>query len=145
MSKTKKELACEQCELPTTCCFDLNHTHIVCEGHPTSESIEGVTENTSDGYHTFKELYEHRIVLWIKLCDRLAGQKYIWASVKHSDGTTFGDWFVLGMNDEKGKQITYHLPARYWNEVCEFANILEKAPDFDGHTSADVLKRIPNI
>jgi len=32
------------------------------------------------------------------------------------------------MNDEKGKQITYHLSAKYRNEVCEFANILEKAP-----------------
>ena len=85
------------------------------------------------------------VVLWIKLCERLSGQKYIWASVKHSDGSTFGDWFVLGMNDEKGKQITYHLPARYWNEVCEFANILEKAPEFDGHTSDDVLERIKKI
>lgn len=49
---------------------------------------------------------------------------------------------VVGMNDEKGKQITYHLPAKYWNEVCEFANILEKAPEFDGHTSDDVYERL---
>ena len=98
-----------------------------------------------DGYHTFDELYEHRQILWIKLCDRLSGQKYIWASTKYSDGTTFGDWFVLGMNDEKGKQITYHLSAKYWNEVCNFANILEKAPEFDGHTSDEVYERISQL
>lgn len=99
----------------------------------------------SDGYHTFTELYEHRIGLWIALCNaiqREAAYGYVWASVKHSDGSTFADWFVLGMGKEKGKQITYHVPARYWHEVCEFAEILEQAPEFDGHTSQDVLERI---
>ena len=98
-----------------------------------------------DGYHTFDELYEHRVILWIKLCEKLSGLKYTWASTKHSDGSTFGDWFILGMNDEKGKQITYHLPAKYWDEIREFANILEKAPEFDKHTSDDVLERIKKL
>lgn len=96
----------------------------------------------SDGYHTFDELYDHRIMLWIKLCEAISEHKYVWASVKHSDGSTFGDWFVLGVNDKKGEQITYHIPARYWNDVCEFANILKKAPDFDGHSSRDVIDRL---
>lgn len=32
------------------------------------EVREEVTGKTSDGYHTFDELYEHRITLWIALC-----------------------------------------------------------------------------
>ena len=71
------------------------------------EHIKGLVENTndiSDGYHTFGELYEHRFALWIKLCDRLSGQKYVWCSTKHFDGSSFGGWFILGMGDEKGKQ-----------------------------------------
>ena len=51
----------------------------------------------------------------------------------------------MGIGKEKGKQITYHLPARYWHEVCEFAEILEKAPEWDGHTSDDVLKRLASL
>jgi hypothetical protein len=114
---------------------------------------EKITENTSDGYHTFKELYEHRILLFIALCRILrndpqyqTGQKSeIWCSVLHSDGTKYDDWFILGIGKEKGEQITYHLPARFWNEVCEFAFVLDKAPEWDGHTSEDVLKRLSTI
>jgi len=100
----------------------------------------------SDGYHTFDELYEHRIVLFISLCRHL--KKYddflypVWCSVLHSDGSKFDDWFILGIRKEKGEQITYHLPVRYWSEVCEFAEVLEKAPEYDGHTPADVLERM---
>ncbi len=115
-----------------------------------------------DGYHTFDELYEHRIVLYIALCKRIHnlesfisdGRKFgmisypvtsIWCSTKHSDGSSFGDWFILGIRKEKGYQITYHLPARFWNEVCGFAEVLEKAPEWDGHTSDDVLERLKTL
>ena len=101
-----------------------------------------------DGYHTFEELYDHRITLFVALCRTLkndANHNGIWASVQHADCSTFGDWFVMGIGKEKGKQITYHLPARYWHEVCEFAEILEKAPEWDGHTSDDVLKRLASL
>ena len=103
-----------------------------------------------DGFHTFEELYEHRIRLFIALCNSIDTINYEcgredrkgWCSVKHSDGSTFGDWFILGIGKEKGKQITYHLPARYWSEVREFAEVLEKAPEWDGHTADDVLMRL---
>lgn len=103
-----------------------------------------------DGYHTFDELYEHRIRLFIRLCKELGNgssdpYERVWASVQHADGSTFGDWFVMGINKEKGKQITYHLPARFWHEICEFAEILEKVPEWDGHTSDDVLTRLASL
>lgn len=106
-----------------------------------------------DGYHTFGELYDHRITLYIALCKALycADVEYIpleiWRSKYHSDGEICfgtGTQFVLGIGKEKGNQITYHVPIERWDE-CEFAETLEKAPEFDGHTSDDVLERLKSL
>ena len=105
-----------------------------------------------DGYHTFGELYEHRIVLWIALCKILyndpqyqTGQKAdVWRSKLHSDGISFDGWFIMGIGRNKGEQITYHLPISKWEET-EFAETREKAPEFDGHTSDDVYERLLKI
>ena len=118
-----------------------------CLALPTS-----LGECTCDGYHTFEELYEHRFVLFIALCKAFwndpqyqVGQKAeIWRSKFHSDGTSFDGWFVLGIGAEKGKQITYHLPLSKWEET-NFAFTWDRAPEFDGHTSDDVLERIKNL
>jgi len=107
------------------------------------------TNKISDGYHTFGELYEHRIRLYMELCRSLVklrdvGQisyHKVWAFVENESD----EWFLLGINTEEGKQITYHLPARFWNEVCEFAKVLTAKPEFDGHTSADVLQRLQQL
>ena len=102
----------------------------------------------SDGYHTFGELYDHRIALWLALCRSdvyLSNQNGepsdVWRSKAHSDGVVWDGWFILGMGKAKGQQMTYHLPITDW-EKCEFAETLEKAPEWDGHTSADVLTRL---
>lgn len=110
------------------------------------------TNKISDGYHTFGELYEHRIILWIALCREImnnpayqSGQKAeVWRARKHSDGTGFDGWFILGIGKDKGEQITYHLPESKWND-CEFAFTYDMAPKFDGHTSSDVLKRLSHL
>jgi hypothetical protein len=105
----------------------------------------GEDMQVSDGYHTMDELYEHRIILFITLCFtlwNLTQTNYeVWRSELHNDGSKFGGWFILGINKEKGEQITYHLPLKYW-EKTDFAETLEKAPEFDGHTSGDVLERL---
>lgn len=103
----------------------------------------------SDGYHTFGELYDHRIMLFIALCEVvMAGGFYknpdVWRSKLHSDGSSFDGWFILGLNREKGKQITYHIPIALW-ENTDFAETLEKAPEYDGHTSSDVLGRLKKL
>lgn len=103
----------------------------------------------SDGYHTFDELYDHRITLWIAVCrlvrnDPQYQYRDVWRTQLHSDGSRFDGWFVLGMTNEKGQQLTYHLPESRWEE-CSFATAREKAPEFDGHTSADVLERIKSL
>lgn len=100
----------------------------------------------SDGYHTFDELYEHRIVNFIALCRIIEGGGLfdVWRSTTHSDGSVWDGWFILGINHEPGKQITYHLPVSKWEETA-FASTLDCAPEFDGHTSADVLERIKQL
>jgi hypothetical protein len=100
------------------------------------------TNSISDGFHTFGELYTHRIELWIALCRTLAScAGDVWKTEIHSDGSSFDGWFVLGLGLEAGEQITYHLPMDRWAQ-CSFAETIDKAPTFDGHTSADVLNRL---
>lgn len=108
--------------------------------------------SASDGFHTFDELYDHRITLYIALCkhkhDLYAienpGKHKIWRSKAHSDGSVWDGWFILGIGTDKGKQITYHLPLSRWEET-DFVEEIEKAPDWDGHTPEDVLSRLKDL
>jgi hypothetical protein len=120
----------------------------------SDKTFKIVNGDISDGCHTFDELYEHRITLFIALCKRLqkdflketmADSKYVpWRSHLHSDGTLFNGWFILGIGERKGEQITYHLPMDRW-EKCGFVETLARAPEYDGHTPEDVLKRLENL
>lgn len=96
----------------------------------------------SDGYHTFDELYEHRYQLWITLCRVVKPTLQVFKTKKHSDGTMYDGWFLLMML-RNNKQLSYHLPMRLWDE-CDFSE-RESAPDYDGHTSADVLERLKDL
>jgi len=102
----------------------------------------------SDGYHTVGELYKHRTTLFIKLLETLSklygGNMPIWRTPKHSNDEVWDGWFLLGVGKDAGEQITYHLPMEFWTK-CNFAEVIEKAPEFDGHTSDDVLKRIAEL
>jgi hypothetical protein len=112
-----------------------------------SIKVTGDNLQISDGYHTFDELYDHRMELYIQLCkciNIINGQGTVWRSWLHSDGSKFDDWFVLGVDKAEGTQITYHLPASAWGRTS-FAETLDKAPEFDGHTSADVLERLKKL
>lgn len=98
----------------------------------------------SDGYHTFDELYQHRCILYIalaKIVNRTTIATEVWRSKKHSDGTFWEGWFLLGINTKEGQQMTYHLPMGLWDETS-FARDRDMAPYFDGHTPSDVLDRI---
>lgn len=120
---------------------------------PNEITIEGDDDlQVSDGYHTMDELYEHRIILFITLIRQLfylVGQDgeraEVWCSKLHSDGSSFDGWFIVGIGTDYGGQITYHLPLKYWNEVINWALYRERAPEYDGHTSADVLERLKSL
>lgn len=94
----------------------------------------------SDGYHTFNELYEHRHALFLALMHE-CGPDRAWFSEKHHDGTRLDGWFIAGLDIEEGP-VTYHLPMRLWNAARHVGRRLEVAPKWDGHTSADVVKRL---
>lgn len=102
----------------------------------------------SDGFHTFGELYDHRITLFIALCKVLVqvsghNDENVWRSRRHSDGELAygGGCFVLGIGIAEGQQITYHLPDSRWDE-CAFAEEFRVAPEWDKHSSIDVLERL---
>jgi hypothetical protein len=115
------------------------------------------TGQISDGYHTFNELYDHRVELFISVCKVLSSligfgimsSKHphdlsVWKSLKHSDGSKLDGWFMMGISKQKGDQISYHLPISRWTD-CSFAEVLDIAPEWDGHTSDDVLKRLKSL
>lgn len=97
------------------------------------------TNLISDGFHTFGELYEHRITLFISLARIM--QDRTWVVIWRCK--TDEEWFVLGISKKEGTQITYHLPISKWEET-NFAHTFkrEDKPPFDGHTSQDVLERL---
>lgn len=101
----------------------------------------------SDGYHTFDELYEHRIILYIALLQQLDNTGFArpWMTKMHSNGEVWEGWFILGVYDKEGEQITYHLPNIYWHACTEFALPITKAPKYDGHSSDDVLIRLAGL
>ena len=91
-------------------------------------------KNISDGYHTFDELYYHRMVLFSIICNQ--NKELAWKSKLHDDGTMFGDDnFIVGIETEEG-QYTYHYDVKYWDLYD--VKILERAPEFDGHEPSDI-------
>ena len=104
--------------------------------------------NISDWYHTFWELYKHRIHLFIALCRILLEKNVMLSkdinkiikSKKHFNWSEMEWWFIIQI-ETKEWQISYHLPNKYWDE-CRYIDIIEKANEWDWHTSDDVLDRL---
>lgn len=98
------------------------------------------TGQISDGYHTFDELYEHRCLLFLAVMK--AHPQLAWRARAHDDGSVQEGWWVAGLNLPTGP-ISYHLPDRVWPLLDGTAiETRERAPKWDGHTSADVLDRL---
>lgn len=114
----------------------------------SSISVSCETGQVSDGYHTFDELYDHRCLLFLAFQSLLFqttgfSDKYAWKSKNHwTDGKVepvWDGWFVVGVEVSE-TQITYHIPMKYWSlaSVPE----VDSGPEYDGHTSADVIERL---
>lgn len=104
-----------------------------------------VTEDTSDGYHTFKELYEFRLLYNAHLFNEWAAQgKYdVHKSQRHSDGELcFGrtDYFIVVATLPTG-QISNHYPMSDWN-LFKCIAVKKAKHHWDGHTSQDVATRL---
>lgn len=102
-----------------------------------------VTEDTSDGYHTFKELYNFRKLYNACLFNEWASQNKfsVHKSEKHSDGEKcFGvGWFIVVATLPTG-DISNHYELKDWDLFkCE---VKEKAKEWDGHSASDVAERL---
>ena len=64
-----------------------------------------ITGDTSDGYHTFNELYRHRAILFSVICNERP--EVSWKSKRHHDGTMYDGMFIVGIDTPEG-QATYH-------------------------------------
>lgn len=100
-----------------------------------------VTGATSDGYHTFDELYHHRAVLFSVIVATFPGRS--WKSLHHHDGTMYDGMFIVGIDTPAGP-ATYHYDVEpYWDMFpCE---VLDRAPEWDGHTPDDAIERIGTL
>lgn len=99
---------------------------------------EKITGETSDGYHTFDELYDHRAKLFsVIVRDH---RELAWKSRLHHDGTMYDGMFIVGI-ETPGGQATYHYDVDpYWGLFdCEE---LDRAPEWDGHTPQQAIDRI---
>lgn len=113
-----------------------------------------INGQTSDGYHTFDELYRHRMLLTAALFDAWYALDHDLVSPadpgegfephksrRHSDGTEpfGGGWFIVVAQLPAG-QISYHYQLEHWG----LFGIPERelpAP-FDGHTAAEAADRL---
>ena len=121
-----------------------NDEHMVekiVERQPTVDAEPFITGETSDGYHTFNELYHHRAVLFSVIVK--AFPEKAWKARKHHDGTMYDGMFIVGIETPYG-QATYHYDMEpYWNMF--YCKEIECAPEWDGHTPAQAIERIGKL
>ena len=103
----------------------------------------------SDGYHTFPELYEYRMLYNAALFNEWAKVDYwtaqpaieVHKSWKHSDGELcFGGGFFIVVAQLPTGQISNHYKEQFW----DLFKIPEKEipNEYDGHTSAEAASRL---
>lgn len=101
-----------------------------------------IDENTSDGYHTFKELYEFRKLYNACFFKELIQRGVpVHKSIRHHDGELCfgGGWFIVTAQLPDG-QISNHYEMNDWDLFqCEEK---ETADEWDGHTAQDVVERL---
>ena len=110
------------------------------------ERERAVDENTSDGYHTFRELYRYRMLYnaaFFNMLSRHTGIAVV-KSRRHGDGEPCfgGGWFIVMAQLPTG-QISNHYEDRYWGLFC--VPEIEMAPKWDGHTPNDAADRLESF
>lgn len=96
----------------------------------------------SDGYHTFDELYEYRMLYnahaalgWLH-----SGIEVV-KSWRHSSGEKCfgGGWFIVVAQLPTG-QVSNHYEKQYW-ELFAVPEVT-LPPEYDGHTAQDAARRL---
>lgn len=106
-----------------------------------TKKTDVVNGSTSDGYHTFDELYDHRAKLFsVVVSDH---RDRCWKSMRHHDGTMYDGMFIVGIDTPDG-QASYHYDVDpYWDMFD--CRELDRAPEWDGHTPAQAIERIARL
>lgn len=112
--------------------------------------LRPVDGDVSDGFHTFAELYRHRMLLNAALFNAWANAAEwgldgtvngVHKSLLHSDGAApfGGGWFIVVAQLPTG-QVSYHYPLEHWDlfDVPE----QERAAVWDGHTAEQAADRL---
>lgn len=122
-------------------CNDWYEGHCCAACDAIKAAPSAVTGETSDGYHTFNELYRHRAVLFSVIVKTFPEKA--WKARQHSDGSMFDGMFIVGIDTPDGP-ATYHYDLDpYWDMFrCKE---VERAPEWDGHTAADAIERIGKL
>lgn len=100
-----------------------------------------VNDDLSDGFHTFDELYEHRVILFLALLHMADNQLHGWnprVIENHFEG-----WDCITCELPTG-QISYHVPIEK-RPLYDWITERRAASDpstYDGHTPADVVDRL---
>lgn len=106
-----------------------------------------VNGETSDGYHTFNELYAYREAYNAALFNEWAihyPEYLVHKSWKHSDGEDCfgGGWFIVMAQLPTG-QISNHYEAKHWDDF-QIPEMSLAAP-YDGHTPQEALERLQKL
>jgi hypothetical protein len=98
------------------------------------------TDNISDGFHTFGELYDQRRALTAALVK--SNPEISWRSLEHhpDDKPMFEGYFIVGMDLPTG-QISYHYNLSHWDDFHGIV-IFKHAPKYDGHTPELTVERL---
>ena len=94
-------------------------------------------DDLSDGFHTFRQLYYQRMMLFATIVKQ--NKDKAWKSLRHEDGELCfgGGWFIVGIDTPEGS-YTYHYEDNYFSLFdCEE---LEHGKHWDGHTEKDVTR-----
>lgn len=107
------------------------------------------TENISDEYHTFGELYHHRALLFASVLCNPEINKYAWKSKKHFDNEAdpmYDGMFIVGFTTEidgKKFEASYHYDIDpYWDKYFGHVKEIDHAPKFSGYTPEESLNDI---
>lgn len=94
-------------------------------------------DDLSDGFHTFRQLYYQRMMLFATIVKQ--NKNKAWKSLRHEDGELCfgGGWFIVGVDTPEGS-YTYHYEDNFYSLFdCEE---LERGKHWDGHTEKDVTR-----
>jgi len=117
---------------------------VKCEADGEFQKIHFSGEELSygDAYHSMHELYQHRMALNIALFHEWKREYIVMKSKLHHDGTMFDGYFIVMAITHEG-QISYHYLLKHWDKFI--LTEVERTPEWDGHSSAEVIERLMKI